>query len=245
MQTRTEGRASDLVHINSAYSPLLRSVNILSNEDKVSPHPRSTTHHRSWAERQAGKRAAQQAESQALSQRIQASRDNGGADELERARCRQVAEIEAFRSFMVSALDAPVSDKRACLQPSPWSFKMVCALIAQRARENPALLEPEHRKTLGFYYRMIGAPAYWIALADQLVEHAKAGITREVTAFGPFAGLRVSTRALLLASGIEDVTQLKAAIAAGTITLDEDIASNGLTRRRWDELCTWLARQPG
>ncbi len=245
MQTLTEGRASDLVHINSAYSPLLRSVNILSNEDKVSPHPRSTTHHRSWAERQAEKRAVQQAESQALSQRIQASRDNGAADELGRARCRQVAEIEAFRSFMVSALDAPNTDNLACLRPSTSSFKMVCALIAQRAREDPALLEPEHRKTLGFYYRMIGAPAYWIALADQLVEHAKAGITREVTAFGPFAGLRVSTRALLLASGIEDVTQLKAAIAAGTITLDEDIASNGLTRRRWAELRTWLARQPG
>jgi hypothetical protein len=204
-----------------------RSVNQLSNEDKVLPHPRSTAHHRTWAERQAEKRAVQQAETQALSQRIQASRDIGGADELERARRRQVAELEAFRSFMVSALDAPTSGDRACLRPSMSSFKMVCALIAQRAREDPTLLEPEHRKTLGFYYRMIAAPAYWITLADQLVEHAKAGVTRDVTALGPFAGLRVSTRALLLASGIENVTQLKAAIAAGTFTLDEEIASNG------------------
>ncbi|AME26879.1 hypothetical protein [Burkholderia sp. PAMC 26561] len=79
------------------------------------------------------------------------------------------------------------------------AFKIVCALIGQQAQEDAGLLEPEHRKTLGFHYRMIGAPAYWIALADQLVEHAKAGITREVTALGPFAGLRGSTRALLLA----------------------------------------------
>jgi hypothetical protein len=217
----------------------------MSNEDKDPRNPQSTTHYRSWAERQAEKRALQHAEDQALSQRIQAARDNGGADEIERARRRHVGEIEAFRSFMVSALDATKFDNRVCPRPSTSSFKMVCALIAQRAREDPALLEPEHRKTLGFPYRMIAAPAYWIALADQLVEHAKAGITREVTALGPFAGLRVSTRAILLALGIENVTQLKAAIAAGAITLDEDIAGNGLTRRRWSELRHWLTRHPG
>jgi hypothetical protein len=36
----------------------------------------------------------------------------------------------------------------------------------------------------------------------------------------------------LIASGIEDVAQLRTAIAADTIGLDEDITSNGFTRRR-------------
>lgn len=79
-------------------------------------------------------------------------------------------------------------------------------------------------------------------MADQLAEHAKAGIIREITALGPLAGLRVSTRTVLITSGIEDVTQLRAAIAAGTIAIDEDIAGDGLTRRCWTELLAWLAR---
>jgi hypothetical protein len=199
-----------------------------------------------WAERHAQKRAGQEAEQQALSQRIQASRENGGADELERARCRHIADIEAFRSLMATALEVPSSDKPAATmrRPSMSSFKTVCTLIAQRAHEDPTLLEPEHRKTLGFHYRMIAAPAHWIAVADQLLEHAKAGVTREITALGPFAGLRVSTRALLITSGIENLVQMRAAIAAGTVAMDEDIAGNGLTRRRWTELRHWLAQQP-
>jgi len=124
------------------------------------------------------------------------------------------------------------------------SSKRVCALIARRAHEDPSLLEPELRKTLGFHYRMIGSAARWIAVTHQLAEHAKAGITREITALGPFAGLRVSTRAVLITSGIENVAQLRTAIAAGTIALDQDIAGDGLTRRRWTELLAWLARQP-
>ena len=206
---------------------------------------RNTHSYRSWPERQAEKLAAQEAERQALSQRIQASRENGGVDELERARRRHVADIEAFRSLMAAALEVPSSDKPAATtqRASMSSFKTVCALIAQRAHEDPTLLEPEHRKTLGFHYRMIDAPARWIAIADQLVEHAKAGITREITALGPFAGLRVSTRALLITSGIENVVQLRAAIAAGKVAMNEDITSNGLTRLRWTELRDWLARQ--
>jgi hypothetical protein len=165
----------------------------------------------SWAERHAKKRAEQEAERQALSQRIQASRENGGVDELERARRRHLADIEAFRSLMATAPEVPSSDKPAATmrRPSMSSFKTVCALIAQRAHEDPTLLEPEHRKTLGFHYRMIAAPAHWIAVADQLLEHARAGVPREITALGPFAGLRVSTRALLITSGIENVVQLR------------------------------------
>jgi hypothetical protein len=57
-------------------------------------------------------------------------------------------------------------------------------------------------------------------------------VARAKSALGPFARLRVSTRAPLIASGIEDVAQLRTAIAADTIGLDEDITSNGFTRRR-------------
>ena len=81
-------------------------------------------------------------------------------------------------------------------------------------------------------------------MADQLAEHSMAGITREITVRGPFAGLRVSTRTVLITSGFKDVTQLRAAIAAGTIALHQDIAGDDLTRRRWTELLAWLARQP-
>ena len=66
-----------------------------------------------------------------------------------------------------------------------------------------------------------------------------AGIARENTAMGPFAGFRVSMRTVLTTSHIEDFTQLRAAIATDTITLDD-----GLTRRRWTELLASLAHQP-
>jgi hypothetical protein len=39
------------------------------------------------------------------------------------------------------------------------------------------------------------------------------------------------------------VVQLRAAIAAGKVAMNEDITSNGLTRLRWTELRDWLARQ--
>ena len=165
-------------------------------------------------------------------------------DERERARRRHEADIQVFRALMVATLETHSSDGSA-LSPrgSMSSSKRVCALIARRAHEDPSLLEPELRKTLGFHYRMIGSAARWIAVTHQLAEHAKAGITREITALGPFAGLRVSTRAVLITSGIENVAQLRTAIAAGTIALDQDIAGDGLTRRRWAELLAWLARQ--
>lgn len=216
----------------------------LTKEDPREPS-QGAPQYRSWAERQAEKLALQEAERQALSQRIRASRENGGVDEPERARRRHVANIDAFRAFMLAALEAPSPDGRAPTPPgSISSFKMICALIAQRAAEEPALLEREYRKTLGLHYLMSKSLALWIAIADQLAEHAKAGITREITALGPFAGLRVSTRALLITSGIENVVQLRAAIAAGRVAMNEDITSNGLTRRRWTELRDWLTRQP-
>ena len=220
-------------------------MNNPNNPDDASKPPQAAPRYRSWADREAERRAAHEKERQALSQRIQASRDNRGVDERERARRRHEADIQAFRSVMVAALETPSSDGSASSpRGSMSSFKLVCALIAQRAHEDPGLLEPELRKTLGFHYRMIGSAARWIAVADQLADHAKAGITREITALGPLAGLRVSTRAVLITSNIEDVAQLRAAIAAGTIALDEDIAGDGLTRRRWTELLAWLARQP-
>lgn len=64
-----------------------------------------------------------------------------------------------------------------------------------------------------------------------------------MTALGPFAGLRVSIRSILVNAGINDVLQLRAAIASRSLVLDHDIASNGLTRRRWIELLEWLDRQ--
>jgi hypothetical protein len=220
-------------------------VTLLSNPDEASKPPQAAPRYRSWADREAERRAAQEKERQALSQRIQASRDNRGVDERERARRRHEADIQAFRSLMMTALETPSSDGSASSpRGSMSSLKLVCALIAQRAQEDPSLLEPEQRKTLGFHYRMIGSAARWIVVADQLAEHARAGVTREITARGPFAGLRVSTRAVVITSGIEDVAQLRTAIATGTIALDQDIAGDGLTRRRWVELLAWLTRQP-
>jgi hypothetical protein len=87
---------------------------------------------------------------------------------------------------------------------------------------------------------MVSTPAAWITVADQRAEHTRAGLTREMTALGPFAGLRVSIRSILVNAGINDVIQLRAAIAARSIVLDHDISSNGLTRRRWTE---WLDRR--
>jgi hypothetical protein len=213
--------------------------------DKESDSPPNTPCYRSWPERQAAQRAAQEAEHQALSQRIQASRENRGVDEREHAQRRHLADIEAFRALMVMALEPPSPvDETSILRGPTSSFKMICALIAQRAHELPSLLEPKYLKSLGFHYRMIETPAVWIATADRLAEHAKGGITREITAFGPFAGLRVSTRVILLTSGINTASQLRAAIQDGTVALDHDISSDGFTRRRWTELRDWLARQP-
>ncbi len=48
---------------------------------------------------------------------------------------------------------------------------------------------------------------------------------------------------MLINAGIENVVQLRAALAARAIELDEDIAGNGLTRRRWSELRVWLGVQ--
>ncbi|OXC79355.1 hypothetical protein BSU04_07495 [Caballeronia sordidicola] len=122
-------------------------------------------------------------------------------------------------------------------------FKSVCALIKQRSGEDPSFLTPNLSKSMPFFYKMVSTPAAWIAVADRLADHTRAGLTREMTALGPFAGLRVSIRSILINAGINDVIQLRAAIAARSIVLDHDIASNGLTRRRWTELHEWIDQQ--
>nr|WP_256927946.1 calcium-binding protein [Caballeronia sordidicola] len=48
---------------------------------------------------------------------------------------------------------------------------------------------------------------------------------------------------VLVNAGVNDVLELRAAIASRSLVLDHDIASNGLTRRRWIELLEWLDRQ--
>lgn len=191
-------------------------------------------------------RAKKEADSQALSQQIAKARKNGGADERERTRRRLASDIESFHTFMRATLDAQRSPgpSPTKLYP-PASFKMICAVIKQRAQEDSRFIEPEHRKTLGFHYLMVAAPTYWISIAEQLLDHVYAGITADIVALGPFRGLRVSTRAILMNGKIISVIQLRTAIANGTIKCDEDIAGNGLTRRRWSDLLAWLNQQPG
>ena len=60
----------------------------------------------------------------------------------------------------------------------------------------------------------------WAVLA--VFEKTFGGLSRQYYFRGPFAGLRVSTRAVLITSGIENLAQLRAAIAAGTVVLDDD-----------------------
>jgi hypothetical protein len=91
---------------------------------------------------------------------------------------------------------------------------------------------------------MIGPATWWIAIAEQLAEHAKAGTTRETTALGPFVGLRVGARVVFITSGIDTIVQLRAAIATGSLALDEDFSGDGFTRRRWAESRAWLTRPP-
>lgn len=80
---------------------------------------------------------------------------------------------------------------------------MVCALIAQPASADPILLAREHRRMLGFHYLMSNALACCIAIDDQLAEHAKLGIAREMTV-GSIAGFK-SARAVLINAGIDSV----------------------------------------
>jgi len=47
----------------------------------------------------------------------------------------------------------------------------------------------------------------------------------------------------LITSGIENLAQLRAAIAAGTVVLDDDTSGDGLTHERWAELRRWLGAQ--
>jgi hypothetical protein len=58
-------------------------------------------------------------------------------------------------------------------------------------------------------------------------------VTRESTALGPFVGLRVIERVILITSGIDTIVQLRVAISAGTVALDEDIVGDGFTRWHW------------
>ena len=76
-----------------------------------------------------------------------------------------------------------------------------------------------------------------------MFEKTFGGLSRQYYFRGPFAGLRVSTRAVLITSGIENLAQLRAAIAAGTVVLDDDTSGDGLTHERWAELRRWLGAQ--
>jgi nucleoid DNA-binding protein len=186
---------------------------------------------------------AREAEQQALRERIRASREDGGAAERERSKKRHLAEIENFRLLVSGSTSRPRALENATSHAARSSFKPICTLIAQRASEDPAWLEPALRKDLRFLHKMVQTPERWLAIADELAQHEACGISRELTAFGPFAGLRVSIRALLVTAGVTSVAQLRDAIAAGSIALAHDISNNGFTRRRWTELNDWLARQ--
>ena len=199
--------------------------------------------YRSWAERESAQRATRDAEQDALSQRIQASRASQNRHEREGAQRRQLTDIQVFRALMLDVLEHPLAKTKSPRSGSFASFKSVCSLIKQRSGEDPSFLPPGLRQSLPFFYKMVSTPAAWIAIADRLADHTRAGLTREMTALGPFAGLRVSIRSILVNADINDVVELRAAIAAGSIVLDHDISSNGLTCRRWTELLEWIDRQ--
>jgi hypothetical protein len=199
--------------------------------------------YRSRADQEAAQRAARDTERHALSQRIQASRASQNRHEREGSQRRQLADIQAFRALMLNALEHPLAKTTSPRSGSFASFKRICALIKQRSGEDPNFLTPGLSKSMPFFYKMVSTPAAWIAVADRLADHTRAGLTREMTALGPFAGLRVSIRSILISAGINDVVQLRAAIAARSIVLDQDISSNGLTRRRWTELLEWIDLQ--
>jgi DNA-binding XRE family transcriptional regulator len=199
--------------------------------------------YRSWAEREAAQRATRDAERDELAQRIQASRASQNRHEREGSQRRQLADIQVFRALMLDVLEHPLAKTKSPRSGSFASFKSVCSLIKQRCSEDPSFLSPGLSQSLPFFYKMVSTPAAWIAIADRLADHTRAGLTREMTALGPFTGLRVSIRSILVNTGIHNVIQLRAAITARSIVLDHDISSNGLTRRRWTELLEWIDRQ--
>lgn len=166
-------------------------------------------------------RSKKEAESQALSRQIAKARESGGAEERERVRSRHASAIQSFQTFMRAALEVQLSPEPTPtkLYP-PASFKKICTVIKQRAQEDPKFIDPQQRRTLGLYYLMTAAPAYWISIADRLLDHVRAGITADIVALGPFTGLRVSTRAILVSKEIVGVIQLRTAIADGTLELD-------------------------
>jgi hypothetical protein len=215
----------------------------MTDTDTGSNGPENPPRYHSRAEREAAQRAARDAEHDALSQRIQVSRASANRHEREGSQRRQLADIQAFRALMLDALEHPLAKTKSPWSGSFASFKSVCALIRQRSAEDPSFLTPDLCKSLPFFYKMVTTPAAWIKVADRLADHTRSGLTREITALGPFAGLRVSIRSILVSAGINDVVQLGAAIASGSIALDHDISSNGLTRRRWAELLEWIEQK--
>jgi hypothetical protein len=212
----------------------------IDTDTNLSPTP---PRYRSWAEPHAAQRATRDAERDALSQRIQASRASQNRHEREGSQRRQLADIQVFRALMLDVLEHPLAKTNSPRSGSFASFKSVCSLIKQRSGEDPSFLTPGLIQSLPFFYKMVSTPAAWIAIADRLGDHTRAGLTREMTALGPFAGLRVSIRSILVNAGINDVVQLRDAIAAGSIVPEHDVSSNRLTRRRWTELLEWIDRQ--
>ena len=225
------------ITVHPSFQPPMTDIDTDTNGAAAPPR------YRSWAEREAAQRAAQDAERDALSQRIQASRASQNRHEREGSQRRQLTDIQVFRALMLDVLEHPLAKTKSPRSGSFASFKSVCSLIKQRSGEDPSFLAPGLSQNLPFFHKMISTPAAWIAVADQLANNTRAGLTREMTALGPFAGLRVSIRSILVNAGINDVVQLRGAIAEGSIVLDHDISSNGLTRRRWTELLDWIDRQ--
>jgi hypothetical protein len=165
----------------------------MTDTDTIANGSQTPLRYRSRAERE----AARDTERHALSQRIQASRSSQNRHERAGSQRRQLADIQLFRALMLATLERPLAKTTSPRSGSLASFKSVCALIKQRSCEDPSFLTPGLSKSLPFFYKMVSTPAAWITVADQLADHTRAGLTREMTALGPFAGLRVSIRSIL------------------------------------------------
>lgn len=135
--------------------------------------------YRSWAEREAAQRATRDAERDELAQRIQASRASQNRYEREGSQRRQLADIQVFRALMLDVLEHPLAKTKSPRSGSFASFKSVCSLIKQRSGEDPSFLSPGLSQSLPFFYKMVSTPAAWIAIADRLADHTRAGLTRE------------------------------------------------------------------
>jgi len=187
------------------------------------------------------RREAKQAEQAALSERIRASREDTGDTRRAASRAARIAEIEAFKTLFAHAnAQACMEARKRAPAAGMHGFKQVCALLRQRASEEAGWLDEPVRKQIGFFHFMVKNHEVWCTKADELRSHEEHGITRELTALGPFVGLRISIHSLLIGRGIVSINALRAAVDDGSINLERDITSTGFTARRWSEMMEWL-----